>query len=501
MKSSALIGGSSAINMGIGMVRTKAMALLLGTSGFGLFSLYWNISELARIVAGMGINSSGVRQLAEAVGTGDEKRVARTVITLRRVSLVLGIAGALLLLSVCVPVSVIAFGDKVHAGAIALLSLAVLFGAVSQGQVALIQGMRRTAELAQNSVFGALLGVLIGIPIIYFYRERGVVPALVCVSFLAILTSWWFSRRIKIQPVEMSSADVRDEASKLLKLGVVFMTSALMSTGVTTIVQLIVMWTTGAESGVEAGKSALGCYQAAWMLGGYYVMFILQAMGADFYPRLTAAAHDNAQCNRLVNEQAEISLLLAGPGMLATLALAPIAIHLFYSAKFEASIEVLRWICLGMMLKVVTWPIGFIVVAKNARRLFLWSEVASNTLQVVLVWFGVKYFGLKGAGIAFFVMYVCQISLVYMIVRSLSGFRFTPENLKLGGVFSGLVGAVFMGWYFMPGVASAVGLLLALVTGYASVKKICTMVPLEKFPRKIRRILSLLKLTPAVYRD
>ena len=106
--------------MGIGMVRTKAMAVLLGTSGFGLFSLYWNISELARIVAGMGINSSGVRQIAEAVGTGDEKRVARTVTTLRRVSLVLGIMGAVLLLSVCVPVSLIAFGDRVHAGAIAL---------------------------------------------------------------------------------------------------------------------------------------------------------------------------------------------------------------------------------------------------------------------------------------------------------------------------------------------------------------------------------------------
>ena len=153
-----------------------------------------------------------------------------------------------------------------------------------------------------------------------------------------------------------------------------------------------------------------------------------------------------------------------------------------------------------MMLKVVTWPIGFIVVAKNARRLFLWSEVASYTLQIILVWFGVKYFGLKGAGMAFFAMYVCQISVVYLIVRSLSGFRFTPENLKIGGIFAGLVGAVFVGWYFNPQVASGVGLLLALVTGYASVKKICTMVPLEKFPRKVRRVLSLLKLTPAVSR-
>ena len=44
-----------------------------------------------------------------------------------------------------------------------------------------------------------------------------------------------------------------------------------------------------------------------------YVGFILQAMGSDFYPRLTAVADDHAECNRLVNEQAQIGLLLAGP--------------------------------------------------------------------------------------------------------------------------------------------------------------------------------------------
>ena len=61
--------------------------------------------------------------------------------------------------------------------------------------------------------------------------------------------------------------------------------------------------------------TAAGCYQAAWGLGGYYVGFILQAMGADFYPRLTAVASDHVECNRLVNEQAEVGLLLAGPGV------------------------------------------------------------------------------------------------------------------------------------------------------------------------------------------
>jgi enterobacterial common antigen flippase len=94
LKSSMMIGGSMGVGFFIGIFRTKAMALLLGPAGVGLFGLYWSISELARSIAGMGINTSGVRQIAESVGTGDAQRVARTVTTLRRVALVLEIGRA-----------------------------------------------------------------------------------------------------------------------------------------------------------------------------------------------------------------------------------------------------------------------------------------------------------------------------------------------------------------------------------------------------------------------
>src|SRR5690349_17840353 len=78
LKSSALIGGSSVLSLAIGLVRTKAMSLLLGPTGFGLMGVYGSIADLARSIAEMGINSSGVRQIAAAVGTGDEARIART---------------------------------------------------------------------------------------------------------------------------------------------------------------------------------------------------------------------------------------------------------------------------------------------------------------------------------------------------------------------------------------------------------------------------------------
>ncbi|NOS69408.1 MAG: O-antigen translocase [Verrucomicrobia bacterium] len=498
LKSSAVIGGSSAINLVIGMVRTKAMALLLGVSGYGLFSIYWNISELARIVAGMGINNSGVRQIAESVDTGDSQRIGRTVTTLRRVALALGVLGALLLFIFRQPVARISFGDDSHAWAVGLLSLAVLMGSVSQGQMALLQGMRRIADLAQNNILGAFCGTLISVPIVYFYGEKGVVPALVLVALAGVASSWWFSRNVKVERVAMTTRDVTQEAAGMLKLGFVFMTSALLTTGVTYCVQLILRNKIGVESGIEAGKAAVGCYQAAWFVGGYFAGFILQAMGTDFYPRLTVASKDNAECNRLVNEQAEVSLLLAGPGLLATLTFAPLVILLQYSSKFEPAVEVLRWICLGMMLRVVTWPIGFIIVAKNAQKLFFWTEVFANAIQVGLVWLGVQYFGLKGAGIGFFGMYVIQFFTIYLIVRSLSGFRWTTENIRIGSMYGVLVAALFVSSYFLPKpVVLIAGSVATVLTGIFSLRKLCSMLPVERFPRRVRQLLGRLRLLPA----
>src|SRR5579864_8669901 len=97
LKSSALLGGASAVNIALGIVRTKAMALLLGPAGFGLFGLYGSIATLTQSVAGMGINSSGVRQIAEAVGTGDYTRVAQTAAVLRKTCILLGLLGAVIL--------------------------------------------------------------------------------------------------------------------------------------------------------------------------------------------------------------------------------------------------------------------------------------------------------------------------------------------------------------------------------------------------------------------
>ena len=394
LKSSALIGGSQVLTILIGIVRTKAMAVFLGPAGFGLMSLYSSIVDLARNIAEMGINSSGVRQIAEAVGTGESERIAQTATVLRRIVVILGLVGASLLILFSEPVSMLTFSSDKHTDSVVLLSLAVFFGCIAGGQGALIQGMRRIADLAKMGVLGSVFGTAISIPLVYWFGEQGVALSLVGVSAMTVLTSWWYSRKIPIQRLSLSMLQVIREASGLLKLGFAFMASALMMTGTAYAVRLILLR--------EVSVEAAGLYQSAWTLGGLYVGFILQAMGADFYPRLTGVISDTAASNRLVNEQAHVSLLLAGPGVVATLVFSPLVISLFYSSEFHEAVGILRWICLGMALRVIIWPIGFIILAKGAQKLFFWSEFAWAATYLSLAWICVRAFGPDGAGFAFF---------------------------------------------------------------------------------------------------
>ena len=487
LKSSALIGGSSVVNILIGIVRTKAMALLLGPEGFGLMGVYGSIANLAQSIAGMGINSSGVRQIAEAVGSGETERIARTAVVLRRTSVVLGILGAVLLVVFSSQISTVTFGDDQHVAAVALLSVAVFFSLVSGGQGALIQGMQRIADLAKMGILGSFFGLLISIPLVYFLRERGVVPSLIGIAAMTIITSWWFSRKVQIRPPAMTTSQVRHEAASLLKLGFAFMASGFLTLGAAYAIRTMVLRMVGLE--------AAGYYQAAWTLGGLYVGFILQAMGADFYPRLTAVAKDDVACNRMVNEQAQISLLLAGPGVIATLTFASVVITLFYSAKFGPAVEVLRWICLGTALQVITWPMGYIIVAKGAQKIFFWAELAWAVVNVGFSWICVSSFGLNGAGIAFFASYVFHWLLIYPIVHRLSGFRWSVANSKTGLLILSLIAAVFCGFYVLPFyLATGIGSLAVILSGVYSTRILLKLISLDRIPRPILHLMVRLRL-------
>ncbi len=486
LKSSAIIGGSSIINIGIGIIRTKAMALILGPAGFGIMGLYSSIIDLTQSVAGMGVSSSGVRQIAEAAGSGDTGKIATTTSVLRRTSLFLALMGAVFLFGLSKQVSALTFGSDQYSTGVALLSLAVFFNLLSASQSALLQGLRRITDLAKISILGALFGTLISIPTVYFLHEDGIVPSLILIAALTLLTSWFYRRKINLPDLPVSRSLLRLEQSALLKLGFAFMFSGLMMTASAYVVRIIIVR--------NVNFDAAGLYQSAWTLGGLYVGFILQAMGTDFYPRLTAIANNNTECNRIVNEQAHVSLLLAGPGVIATLTFAPVVIALFYTSKFYGAIETLRWLCLGMTLRVVSWPLGFIIVAKGAKNIIILSELAWATVYLGFAMVCVKLMGLNGAGIAFFLSYIFHVLMVYVIVRRLSQFRWSRANTQIISLYTALIGIVFYSFYTLPALAAiGIGILATVLSMIYSLRVILVLVSIDNAPRIVVSLIRLLR--------
>lgn len=480
VRSTTFIGGSSAINMVFGLLRSKAMALLLGPSGVGLLGLFGSIVDLTYSVAGLGLQNSGVRQIAESVGTGDPRRIARTAMVLNRTAVVTGLTGALLLMLFARPIAAFSFDSPDYAFAVGCLGFAVLLKALSDGQTAILQGLRRIADLARVNIFAAACSTAISIPVVYALGERGVVPSLVIVAAVVFVVSRWYGQQAMLEPVRVSFSETIAESAQLLKLGVAFMVSGLLSIGAAYAVRIIVL----RSSGVEAA----GMYQAAWALGGLYIGFILQAMGSDFYPRLTAVASDNEACNRVVNEQALISLLLAGPGMIATMTLAPLVIVTFYSSAFAPAVDILRWLCLGMMLRVVSWPLGFVIIAKGERALMVAGEVAAAVVHVGAAWFLVSHYGLPGAGAAFFLLYLWHAFLMYVVARRVSEFHWSARNIQVGLLFLPLIALVFAAAYVLPfWWAMGVGLVATTFSAVYSLRMLVGLVPPESIPDVVRQ--------------
>lgn len=485
LKSSALVGGAQTLNIGIGILRTKVMAVLLGPAGFGLFGLYSSISTLAQTLAGMGVNSSGVRQIAAAIASGDDRCIARTVFVLRRVSLLLGCMGAALMALFSRQISLLTFGTADRSAAVSWLSISVLLMLVSASQSALIQGMRRIREFAKIQILGAFFGTILGVPLVYFFRQQGVVPSLIGLAAMTMLVSWRYSRviapavRAEVSP---SAGEIAKETLALLKLGVAFTVSGFITLGVAYAIRVTILQ--------RIGLTATGLYQSAWTLGGLYVGFILQAMGADFYPRLAGSADDNGKCNRLVNEQSHVGILLAGPGVLASVTLAPLVMRVFYSASFASAVPMLRWICFGAMLQVISWPMGFIIIAKAKQLLFIACELAWGIVSIVLAWMCLARFGLVGAGIAFFASYVFHIVMLYSVVGHLSTFRWSPQNWHSGIISLSMTTVVFSGFYLLPALgAMMLGCAATLLHCVYSMKVLTSLFSADEIPAPVARVL------------
>jgi len=462
LKASSIVGGGEAVSQLIGLIRTKAVAMLLGPSGMGLVNLYVSAVGLVGLVAQLGINQSGIRAVAEANSQNDQTKVAQVVTTLRRACWLTGITGWILAATFAWPLSVWIFGSTEHAWAFAILGCTLVMFAVSNGQTALLNGIRRIGDLARIQVFAAILSTLIAIFVYGALGDAGILPVIILTAAVQLTVSWYYSRTIQLTAVNQSWNETFKTMRSLISLGI-----ALMYTGlVVSIVSLI----TRALIIKELDLSANGFYQAAWMVSGMLATFILAAMGRDFYPRLTAIHSDAKSVNKLVNEQVEIGILLGLPGLVGSVVFAPTVIQILYSSSFLPAAQLLPYFAAGVLMRLLSWPIGFILMAKSESFTYATVATVFQSAQLGFTLLLLPKYGLAGAATAFAVAEAIQFLLYFAAGHRSTHFILSAAVWRLTAFSVASIGAACLMLVFSSGVVG-----LALSTSLAVIVSICSL--------------------------
>jgi PST family polysaccharide transporter len=427
LRSTSIIGGASFINIAIGVLRTKVLAVLLGPVGVGLASLYTGLMAAASTVATMGLGPVGTRQIAEACSKED----ARAIMVARRAlfwgTMVLASAGGLVVWSLRSFLAVHALGKASYSGAVGWLSIGVALSVAGASQAALIQGMRRIGDIARLNVYGSAISTVLGIGLLWRWGNAGLVAYVLIVPLASfVLGHVYVSRLPKARTETVSLPELTREWKMLLRLGIAMVGAGLVQ-------QLAQLWIR-IDVAKVLGAQSLGQYQAAWIISMQYVSFVLMAMGTDYYPRLTGVIHDHKAAGRLVNEQTEVATLLSAPVFIAMMAVAPWVIHLLYAASFTPAIEILRWQVLGDVLKVVSWPLGFLIVAAGDGKTYFSTETFTWLVPTGLITGLAPDVGLQITGIAYLAMYALYLPLVYWLAWRRIGFRWSRSVLIMSVV-------------------------------------------------------------------
>jgi len=462
--------------------------MMIGVSGIGTVGLYQSILTFIHSLTNLGIGTSGVREMAAIKENNVETSRQRMATIINRVSWITGIFGLLVTWASAAALSLFIFQSGEYAFSIALIGPAVFFSSLAAGRSAILQGLHRITELARAQIISSILGIPIFLLLCWWLGLDGVVPSILALSIITWLLLNSASRHFVPRHRLVTWSETWEGSRKLLTLGVAMMWNIVISGALAFATRALIVR--------ELGIDPNGIFQAAWTISGMFIGFVLAAMGMDFLPRLTAVSGDRVRVTRLVNEQTEIGLLMSLPGLLATSTLAPLLVPLLYTAKFVESATLVPWLIAGCLAQVISWPLAFIQIARGEIRSYLIAQTLFNAVHFILIYFGLRHFGLVGVAAALPVVYALYTAGILIYVRVSGGFEWSVTVVRL--VIWSVTSAsfVFAAAALLPShYSSAVGTVIAIVVSVASLRALSSRLgpghPLNKLVYPIARFVRL----------
>lgn len=422
LKSTSIFGGVQVFNILISAIRIKFVAVILGPAGMGIAGLFNTASLTIQQFASLGLNLSIVKEIGR--NKEYESRLSDVVAAVRPLILGSALIGALICLLFPTLLSKTTFGSDEYTGNFLLLAAAVFFSIAGGALMSVLQGLHAIKRLSKASLIGSLVGLAIGVPLYWFLGTDGIVPAMVVIALSTCM--WYFlslRKTLKAGPSPWNKEIHLPVLKKILAMGIILMSNDLFRNLVDYLVNVYIR--------SNGGMDEVGFFQSCNTMTSQYSSIVFTAMAMDYLPRLSSSAGDNSKMRAVVNRQIEVVGLIIAPIVCAVIFLSPIVIEIFQTKSFLIATPLLRLLALAVAVRALMYPLGYIVFAKDNRKLFFWMEsIGANLLTLCLTCGGYYIYGLNGLGIA--AIADCLICLTVYIMVNHCLYRYHVSRRALG---------------------------------------------------------------------
>ena len=406
IKTSVLTAISTVIKLVSAFVINKVIALYVGPSGLAIVGQLQSFTSIITTFSNGAISSGIVKYTAEYQDIEEKKKIFSSSIV---ISLICSLIISIFLFTFSGYLSELILKDIQYSSVFIIFGATIFLFALNMVLISILNGQKEIKKYVLVNIAGSIFSLVFTSILIMQLNLMGALYAMVLnqsvmffVTLAFVLKSSWFKLEYFKQGLD------KESLSKLSKYSLMAIVSALTVPVSHLIIREYI--------GENLGWDSAGYWQGIWYISTMYLMLVTTTLGVYYLPRLSEI-QDNKELRKEIFSGYKIIMPIVILASLIIFLLKEYVILIAFSKDFMPMMELFAWQLMGDVIKIASWLLAYLMLAKAMTKVFIYTEVLFSALFVGLSILFVDKFGLVGITYAYALNYLLYLFMMIFIFR------------------------------------------------------------------------------------
>jgi PST family polysaccharide transporter len=407
IKTSILTAISTIIKVITAFVINKVISIYVGPSGLAIIGQLQNFSSIVMSFANGAITQGVIKYTAEY---RKEKEVkSRFFSTAIIITLSCSIVVGLFLNIFSSKLSAIILKSDEYSSVFVLFGFTIVLFALNTLFMSILNGQKEIQKYVIVNIASSLFSLVITSLLIVNLGLIGALYAMVAnqsviffVTLVFVLKSPWFNMNHFKKGID------KESLIKLSKYSLMAITTALTIPLSHLIIRNYI--------GENLGWDSAGYWQGIWYISSMYLMVVTTSLSVYYLPRLSEIK-DNSELKKEIFNGYKIIMPIVIVLAFGIYTFREFVVDVAFTDKFIPMLELFKWQLIGDILKIASWLLGMLMLAKAMTKIFIITEILFSFSFVILSLLFINGFGLIGITYAFSLNYLILLVVLIYIFR------------------------------------------------------------------------------------